>query len=58
MSFAAVVLTVALSASAFAQTPPAGGARPQTPAQPPATTPAQPAPKPAFRKIVAHTRLT
>lgn len=48
MSFAAVVLTVALSASAFAQTPPAGGARPQTPAQPPATTPAQPAPKPAM----------
>jgi outer membrane protein len=48
-SFLAAVLTVALSASAFAQatTPPAG-AKPQTPAQPPATTPAQPAaPKPA-----------
>ena len=45
-SFLAVVLTVALSASAFAQatTPPAG-AKPQTPAQPPATAPAaQPAP--------------
>ena len=45
-SFLAVVLTVALSASAFAQatTPPAG-AKPQTPALPPATAPAaQPAP--------------
>ncbi len=48
MSLAAVALTVALSASAFAQAtqPPAGGAKPQTPTQPPATTPAQPAPKP------------
>ena len=46
-SFLALALTVALSASAFAQAtqPPTGGARPQTPpAQPPATAPA---PKPA-----------
>ena len=49
-SFAALILTAALSASAFAQTqPPAGAPKPQTPAQPPATPPAatQPAPKPA-----------
>ena len=49
-SFLALALTVALSASAFAQAtpPPTGGARPQNPpAQPPATAPAQPAPKPA-----------
>ena len=45
-SFAALILTAALSASAFAQTqPPAGAPKPQTPAQPPAA--AQPAPKPA-----------
>src|SRR5829696_3913310 len=45
MSFFAVVLTVALSAPAFAQAqPPAGAPKPQTPpAQPPAAT--QPAPK-------------
>jgi outer membrane protein len=46
-SFLALALTVALSASAFAQAtqPPTGGTRPQTPpAQPPATAPA---PKPA-----------
>jgi Skp family chaperone for outer membrane proteins len=48
MSFTALVLTVALSASALAQTPPAGAPKPQTPAQPPASA-AQPpaAPKPA-----------
>src|SRR3954469_3537844 len=48
MSLAAAVLTVALSASAFAQatTPPAG-AKPQTPAHPPATPPA---PQPAAPK--------
>src|SRR5690349_25023363 len=43
---AAVVLTVAMSASAFAQatTPPAGAPKPQVPATPPATAPAaQPA---------------
>lgn len=61
MSLFAVVLTVVMSASAFAQPldglgavlslvegqtqPPAGAPKPQTPAQPPAAT--QPAPKPA-----------
>jgi outer membrane protein len=45
-SMIAAVLTLALSAPAFAQTPPPTGAKP--PAQPPATPPAatQPAPKP------------
>ena len=44
-SVAAAALTLALSASAFAQAaPPAGAARPQTP---PATPPAAQAPKPA-----------
>jgi len=46
MSLATAVLTVALSASAFAQatTPPAGAPKPQAPTQPPATAPAtQPA---------------
>ena len=49
ISFAAAILTVAVSVSAFAQAqPPAGAPKPQTPAQPPATPPAtQPAPKPA-----------
>jgi Skp family chaperone for outer membrane proteins len=47
-SMMVAVLTLALAAPVFAQTPPAG-AKPQTPAQPPATPPAaaQPAPKPA-----------
>ena len=47
MSFLAVVLTAALSAPAFAQTPPPTAPKPG--AQPPATPPAatQPAPKPA-----------
>ncbi|HYT69169.1 MAG TPA: OmpH family outer membrane protein [Vicinamibacterales bacterium] len=47
-SMIVAALTLALSAPVFAQTtPPAGGAKPQTPAQPPATAPAQPALKPA-----------
>ena len=42
-------LTLALAAPVFAQTPPTGAPKPQTPAQPPAQPPAatQPAPKPA-----------
>jgi Skp family chaperone for outer membrane proteins len=52
-SFLALVLTAAVSASAIAQTPPAGTQRPQTPApppaatQPPSTGSGQAAPKPA-----------